>query len=148
MHSPGGARLNQVVFVLVNVWLVVGWAWQLMQEVKEQRQERVRRIKEEIKEWDAEIERLEGLMEVCLHFQCGVRRDDGKFADLTQEKQIEEQLLGVYKKAESEVSEGPRVMIEDGQIRFARVGSPKGLRRRGLGPTKLREPSPFSGLRF
>jgi hypothetical protein len=60
MRSPGGARLSQVIFVLVNAWLVVGWAWRLMEE------ERIRVLKEEIRRWDEDIERLEGLMEVCV----------------------------------------------------------------------------------
>jgi hypothetical protein len=65
MRSPGGARLNGCVFALVNVWLVIGWAWQLMQEFKEAKEENIRVLKEEIKFWDTEIERLEGLLEVC-----------------------------------------------------------------------------------
>jgi hypothetical protein len=66
MRSPGGARLNGCIFALVNVWLVIGWAWQLMQEVKEAKEENIRVLKEEIRYWDKEIERLEGLLEVCL----------------------------------------------------------------------------------
>ena len=66
MRSPGGARLSQVVFVLVNAWLVVGWAWRLMEEAREQKEERIRVLKEEIRRWDEDIERLEGLVEVCV----------------------------------------------------------------------------------
>jgi hypothetical protein len=66
MRSPSGARLNQVIFVLVNAWLVVGWAWQLMEEARKQKEERIRALKEEIRRWDEDIERLEGLMEVCV----------------------------------------------------------------------------------
>jgi hypothetical protein len=64
MVGPGGARLNQGVFVLVNVWLVLGWGWQLIQEAKVEREENIRLIKNEIKFWDEEIERLQGLLDV------------------------------------------------------------------------------------
>jgi len=52
--------------VLVNAWLVVGWAWRLMVEAREQKEERIRVLKEEIRRWDEDIERLEGLVEVCV----------------------------------------------------------------------------------
>jgi hypothetical protein len=64
MRSPGGARLSQSIFVLVNTWLVVGWAWQLTQAARAEREQNVRRIKIEIKYWDEEIDRLKGLLEV------------------------------------------------------------------------------------
>jgi hypothetical protein len=73
MCSPGGARLNQVVFVLVNLWLVVDWSWQLMAEVKMNKEERIRELKEEIRYRDGEIEILERLMEVCVLACCLVR---------------------------------------------------------------------------
>jgi hypothetical protein len=64
MQCPGGVRLNQAIFALINIWLVLGWGWQLTQEAKSQREENVRRIKREINYWDEEIERLRGLLDV------------------------------------------------------------------------------------
>ena len=58
--------MNQCIFAFVNVWLVIGWGWQLMQEVREHKEENIRVIKGEIRYWDEEIERLERLLEVCL----------------------------------------------------------------------------------
>jgi hypothetical protein len=70
VRSPGGARLSQSLFTLINVWLVVGWAWQLMQEAKERKEENIRVIKEEIRYWDEEIERLMGEWDVSFLFLC------------------------------------------------------------------------------
>ncbi|KAE9370353.1 hypothetical protein N431DRAFT_484589 [Stipitochalara longipes BDJ] len=128
MRSPGGARLNQAIFLLVNIWLIVGWGRQLMEEAKLQREMNVRRLKEEIKYWDAEISRLEGLVE---------------------EKQVEEQLLGGQKR-EGEREEAARVVVVDGEIRLAKLGSPFKMRRQGLGAANqgLREPSPPYRSRF
>jgi hypothetical protein len=36
-----------------------------MQEVREAKEENIKALKEEIRYWDMEIERLEGLLEVC-----------------------------------------------------------------------------------
>ncbi|PMD59253.1 uncharacterized protein K444DRAFT_614041 [Hyaloscypha bicolor E] len=98
-----------------------------MEEARKQKQERIRALKEEIRRWDEDIERLEGLME---------------------EKQIEEQLLGRRRRTENEGGEAKKMVVEHGEIRLAKVGTPMGTRRRGLGAAKQREPSPLSGLRF
>lgn len=74
--------------------------------------------------------------------------ETGSFADLVQEKQIEEQLLGHRRRAENEGGEAKKMVVEHGEIRLATVGTPMGMRRRGLGAVKQREPSPLSGLRF
>ena len=58
MRSSGGVRFSRALFTAINVWLVVGWAWQLMQEAKERKEENIRAIKEEIRYWDEEIKRL------------------------------------------------------------------------------------------
>lgn len=54
-----------------------------MQEVKEAKEENIRVLKREIRYWDKEIERLEGLLEVCLlvekvEFGDGADDDIGK----------------------------------------------------------------------
>ena len=72
----------------------------------------------------------------------------GSFADLVQEKQIEEQLLGHRRRTENEGGEAKEMVVEHGGIRLAKVGTPMGMRRHGFGAAKLREPSPLSGLRF
>jgi hypothetical protein len=74
--------------------------------------------------------------------------ETGSFADLVQEKQIEEQLLGHRRRIENEGGEAKKMVVEHGEIRLAKVGTPMGMRRRRLGAAKLREPSPLSGLRF
>lgn len=83
MRSPGGARLNKCIFVLVNAWLVVGWAWQLMQEAREEREWRIAVLKEEIRVWDKEIERLEGLLEVSLYSE-EKRRKEWEFCGIME----------------------------------------------------------------
>ncbi|KAN0106506.1 hypothetical protein V8E51_009382 [Hyaloscypha variabilis] len=128
MLSHGGTRLNQAIFLLVNIWLVVGWAWQLMEEAKVLREENVQRLKEEIEYWDREIERLEGLLE---------------------QKQIEEQLLGGQKKVER-AAPARMVVDDDGEIRLAKLGSPFEVRRRGIGVANkgLKGPSPLYKSQF
>jgi hypothetical protein len=74
--------------------------------------------------------------------------ETGSSADLVQEKQIEEQLLGHRRRTENEGGEAKKMVVVHGGIRWAKVGTPMGMRRHGLGAAKLREPSPLSGLRF
>jgi hypothetical protein len=145
MLSHGGTRLNQAIFLLVNIWLVVGWAWQLMEEAKVLREENVQRLKEEIEYWDREIERLEGLLEVCLLSY--LWRDDD--TDDEQQKQIEEQLLGGQKKVERAAA-ARMVVDDDGEIRLAKLGSPFEVRRRGIGVANkgLKGPSPLYKSQF
>lgn len=64
MRCEGGSRLNQCIFAFVNVWLVVGWAWQLNEEARQKKEAHIKELKEEIRVWDEEIERLERLFEV------------------------------------------------------------------------------------
>jgi hypothetical protein len=64
MRSPGGVRFSRALFTAINVWLVVGWAWQLMQEVKERKEENLRVLREQIAYWDVEIERLSRVLDV------------------------------------------------------------------------------------
>jgi len=78
----------------------------------------------------------------------GAWYETGSFADLVQEKQIEEQLLGCRRRTENEGGEAKEMVVEHGGMRLAKVWTPMGMRGHGLGAAKLREPSPLSGLRF
>jgi hypothetical protein len=60
MRCPSGIFVNRMLMVIVNLWLVVGWAVQLIEEQRrEEREERIRLSIEEIERWKAIVRELE-----------------------------------------------------------------------------------------
>jgi hypothetical protein len=66
MRCPSGILGTKIMFVVVNVVVILTWARQIREDVS---RERIEAVREEVKWWDGEIERLDGLLvEVCSTF--------------------------------------------------------------------------------
>jgi hypothetical protein len=59
MRCPSGIFMNRMLMVIVNLWLVVGWAIQLIEEQREEREERIRLRAGEIERWKGIVRELE-----------------------------------------------------------------------------------------
>jgi hypothetical protein len=56
MRCPSGIFVNRILMVFVNLWLVVGWAIQL---IEEERGKRIKKRGEEIERWKGIVRELE-----------------------------------------------------------------------------------------
>jgi hypothetical protein len=56
MRCPSGIFVNRMLMVIVNLWLVVGWAVQL---IEEERGKRIKARGEEIERWKGIVRKLE-----------------------------------------------------------------------------------------
>ncbi|KAI9051348.1 hypothetical protein LZ554_004395 [Drepanopeziza brunnea f. sp. 'monogermtubi'] len=68
MRRPSATLGSRLLFVLVNVTLMWNWVGQILEEAstikKIKKMERIKRVKEEVRWWTRETERLEGVLGV------------------------------------------------------------------------------------
>ncbi|KAK2629202.1 hypothetical protein QTJ16_000022 [Diplocarpon rosae] len=72
MRCPSGILCSRVLFVATNVWPLICWGLQLAREARDReskgeardRQLNMERIREEVRWWEVEADRLEGLLGV------------------------------------------------------------------------------------
>ncbi|KAG4436806.1 hypothetical protein IFR05_007696 [Cadophora sp. M221] len=62
MRCPSGIVFSRLLFVALNMWLVVGWGLQLEREAREKKGVKMERVRTEVKWWEREVERLEGVL--------------------------------------------------------------------------------------
>jgi hypothetical protein len=74
MRCPSGIFVNRMLMVIVNLWLVVGWAVQLIEEQRrEEREERIQLRAGEIEGWKGIVKELERERERCYELEVGLR---------------------------------------------------------------------------
>ena len=66
MRNPGGVHVNQAIFVVVNIWLVIGWATQIKEEKRLERAERIKALREQVEKMEELIGEMEEVLVVSL----------------------------------------------------------------------------------